>query len=621
MPPFNSAQKLHLNRLTLALLFGLTACSDSVWPHRSNPTPIAAPQAIYVNQLGFSPHSPKIATAHIDGMTPQKWSLIQNGTSVFTGQTTPLGISPQAAQNLHHIDFSDFKTRGTHYHIRIGDLQSPEFAIKKGLYRKLKYDALSFFYQARSDVPIEARYVGKSYARKAGHAAKTVACFSGEDLWGTQWPSCDYTLKVNRGWYDAGDYGKYVTNTGIATWTLLNAFERYSRAFADRKVKIPEAGNRVNDLLDEARQGIEFMLSMQVPIDTYMFLPKGRQRDGRPLKLSQQPAGGMVHHKVSGRFWPGSTTMAHEDTQTRYLFPPSSAATLHLAAIGAQCARIWRRLDPRFARRCLTAANAAYAAARNNPDIFAYDNFDGSGGYTDDNLADEFYWAETELKIQSVKTGAAHKSNLERRAPLDQHKLYGLSGSQTYLLPALSFASSFKTKGSQAGYPAQHVIEAATRFLNEIPSEPFHIPYYSDTYYWGSNGTLANRAIILGTAYEITGDKKYRNGVVHIMDYFLGRNPLAQSYISGYGTTPFKHPHHRFWTPQLDPSRPPAPAGVLSGGPNNDYMDDPIAKTMAGTCAPQTCWSDHVNAWTQNEVTIDWNAPLFWMAAFLDSTE
>jgi endoglucanase len=102
------------------------------------------------------------------------------------------------------------------------------------------------------------------------------------------------------------------------------------------------------------------------------------------------------------------------------------------------------------------------------------------------------------------------------------------------------------------------------------------------------------------------------------MDYLLGRNPLDQSYVSGYGARPMRNPHHRFWAHQLNPAYPSPPPGVLSGGPNNSSMGDPVASTMRGTCAPQTCWRDMAMAWTQNEVAINWNAPFFWVAAFLD---
>jgi endoglucanase len=37
-------------------------------------------------------------------------------------------------------------------------------------------------------------------------------------------------------------------------------------------------------------------------------------------------------------------------------------------------------------------------------------------------------------------------------------------------------------------------------------------------------------------------------------------------------------------------------------------------------CPPQKCYVDHVEAWSLNEVAINWNAALVWVAAFLDET-
>ena len=79
-----------------------------------------------------------------------------------------------------------------------------------------------------------------------------------------------------------------------------------------------------------------------------------------------------------------------------------------------------------------------------------------------------------------------------------------------------------------------------------------------------------------------------------------------------------RHPHHRFWAQSLNPALPEPPAGVLSGGPNNMNMSDDVARRLKGHCAPQACWSDDIRAYTMNEVTINWNAPLVWVAAFLD---
>ena len=103
------------------------------------------------------------------------------------------------------------------------------------------------------------------------------------------------------------------------------------------------------------------------------------------------------------------------------------------------------------------------------------------------------------------------------------------------------------------------------------------------------------------------------------MDYLLGRNPLDQSYVTGYGARPLENPHHRFWAqPGATPSIPPPPPGVVSGGPNS-ALQDPYAKA-AGLegCAPEKCFVDNIEAWSVNEITINWNAPLAWVAAFLD---
>jgi endoglucanase len=35
-------------------------------------------------------------------------------------------------------------------------------------------------------------------------------------------------------------------------------------------------------------------------------------------------------------------------------------------------------------------------------------------------------------------------------------------------------------------------------------------------------------------------------------------------------------------------------------------------------CAPATCHLDHIESWSLNDVTINWNAPLAWVVAYLD---
>src|SRR5439155_1808797 len=180
---------------------------------------------------------------------------------------------------------------------------------------------------------------------------------------------------------------KYVVNGGIAVWTLLDQYERarYLGAsiadFGDGKLNIPERQNGVPDLLDEARWEMEFLLKMQVP--------------------AGQPLAGMAHHKIHDQAWTALPLAPHQDKMQRFLYSPSTAATLNLAATAAQCARIWKTIDAAFSARCLTAAERAWAAAQAHPALLAPTGAVGGGPYDDRQLSDEAYWAACELFIST----------------------------------------------------------------------------------------------------------------------------------------------------------------------------------------------------------------------------
>jgi len=129
---------------------------------------------------------------------------------------------------------------------------------------------------------------------------------------------------------------------------------------------------------------------------------------------------------------------------------------------------------------------------------------------------------------------------------------------------------------------------------------------------------VLNNLLVMGLAGDFTKSPKYLGGVAEGMDYIMGRNPMDQSYVSGYGERPLEYPHHRFWAHQANAKYPLAPAGVVSGGPNSG-IEDPYAQA-AGLkgCAPEKCFVDNIEAWSTNEITINWNAPLAWVAAYLD---
>jgi endoglucanase len=99
------------------------------------------------------------------------------------------------------------------------------------------------------------------------------------------------------------------------------------------------------------------------------------------------------------------------------------------------------------------------------------------------------------------------------------------------------------------------------------------------------------------------------------MDYILGRNALNQSYVTGHGPRASHHQHSRWYANQLDPKLPPPPPGTLAGGPNSS-IQDPLAADTLKDCKPQFCYRDDIQSWSTNELTINWNSALAWMAAF-----
>lgn len=577
---------------------------------------------VRLNQLGFEAQAGKIAVAPNPSRTPVPWRLVDGaGRTIASGATRAFGDDRASGEHLHQVDLSAVSQVGEGYRLQVGEAWSRPFAISRHPYARLKYDALGYFYQTRSGIPIEARFVGDpKLARPAGHRPDRATCFDKVDQTGHRWPGCAYVLDATGGWYDAGDQGKYVVNGGVSVWTLMNAYERAQArgtagAFADGRAAIPENANGVSDLLDEARWEMQFLLAMQIPDGVRMLLPAGPLQRGAEPRFADVDVSGMVHTKIADEHWTPLPTAPQDDRETRYLYPPSTAATLNLAATAAQCARIWRAVDPAFSGRCLTAARRALAAAERNPEIYAWQGFTGSGGYGDARLADEFYWAAAELY---ATTGAPADLARVKASPL-YLTAAEIGWPETAALGTISLAiTPGRLAPAEAAQARAALVHLADGDLARVPLEGYAIPYSSPGYPWGSNSSILNRALILAYAYDFTGKAAYRDGVVDAMDYVLGRNPLDQSYVTGYGARPMRNPHHRFWAHKLDPRYPQPPPGVLSGGPNNTAMTDPVAAKMRGSCAPQTCWADDPQAFAMNEVAINWNAPLFWAAAFLD---
>ncbi|PTQ64679.1 cellulose 1,4-beta-cellobiosidase [Sphingomonas sp. PP-CE-3G-477] len=581
------------------------------------------PAPIRIDQAGFETSGPKIAVLPSSQAKPLAWTLVDaSGKTVASGQTIPVGPDAASGESVHRIDFATFRTPGTGYRLHVGATASHAFAIADRPFAPVATAAMAFFYQQRSGVPIVPAFVErKDLGRPAGHAPDIATCFAGRDQKGVKWPGCSYELDATGGWYDAGDQGKYVVNGGVSTWTLLDLYERLAgfgdaNAFADGRLALPERANGKDDLLDEARVEVAFLLAMQIPDGTTLAIAPDAGVAGKAItRFETIDASGLVHTKIADENWTGIPTAPADDHQTRFLYPPSTAATLNMVGVAAQCARIWRTIEPAFATRCLTAARRGWAAALRHPNLLTSSDFTGSGGYGDPDVRDEFTFAAAQLY---VTTGEPAFLDRVRRAGLLVDPGTSIDWGSLRLPAALTLATVPSPLPAADRARLQASITAlADGFVEDGKRCGYGIPFAGINYPWGSNSAVLNRAIILGVAWQIDQKPAYRDAVVASLDYILGRNPLDRSYVTGFGTRPMQHPHHRFWAAAADQRYPAPPSGVLSGGPNSDEARNP--GPMQG-CAPQTCWIDDYRAFTVNEVTINWNAPLVWTAAFLDAT-
>jgi endoglucanase len=601
-----------------------TFCADNVSLTSDAPieyyTPDTGP-AVRVNQHGYPAYGPKKGTFVTEETAPVYFAIQKaDGTVVLSGVTVPKGVDPSAGTNVHTFDFSALTKVGDGFVAVIGDVASYPFSITKDPYETLRIDSLNFYYTQRSGIEIDGGIAGPLYARPAGHVSSPgsgdlnqgdndVPCQPADNsapIYGEPW-TCDYTLDVRGGWYDAGDQGKYVVNGGIAVHQLLNIFERTGfapnvddGALADGSLAIPESDNGVPDLLDEVRWELEFFLKMIVP-------------EGDPLA-------GMVHHKVHDHQWTGLPLLPHQDDKLRWLHRPSTAATLNLAATAAQAARIYKKYDKAFATTLLKAAENAWEAALEHPDLYAplEDGASGGGPYNDADVTDEFYWAAAELYLT---TEDCKYLDYVLDSPHHTGEVFTTAGFIWYEMAALARIdlATVPSKLPDLDDVQYSVLEGAELYLASQAASPFGQPYLTDDgeYVWGSNSQILNNIVVLAVAYDLSGDERYRAGALEGLDYVLGRNALNNSYVTGYGEVNAHNQHSRWYAHQLNPDLPNPPVGALSGGPNSHPGEwDPTMARLFGVqgCAPQQCYVDDVNSWSTNEITLNWNSTLAWVA-------
>ena len=529
---------------------------------------IQCPGTVYASQLGFQKDGFKELV--IEDGTDEPLKFVDESGKVAL--TVPVGkMSGFALSNqwIKLADFSKLTTNGTYAVVQGKDTIYKDLVVSSNTYEDLLKGVLKFYYYHRASMDLDEKYAGV-YARAGGHPDTVAYLHSSTGEEGI--------IAASKGWYDAGDYGKYTVNAGISTYTLLSLYERFPKYFEKLKWNIPAEDN-LPDLLAEIKYNLDWMLSMQ-------------SKDGG------------VFHKLSGFDFPRTVMPARDAFSLRYVIGKSVTAAYDFAAVMAAASRIYKGFDASFAKRCLDAAKLAYRWAENHPKSLFLANPGGvkTGAYEDADASDERQFAATELYVTTGNP--AYKMEGSSGVIPSWQNVYGLA---TYA------KSIYQVDFGTGAYT--DLVTTADRLVQNA-STGFGIPMQAEDFVWGSNGVAANQGMWLLNAYYLAGKEEYYNTAVRALDYLVGKNPLRMSYVTGFGTKSPKNPHHRI--SQADEIKAPVP-GMLVGGPQNNNNSDKSSDCSYATSYPAISYYDNDCSYTTNEVAINWNAPLAYLAGALEA--
>jgi len=536
---------------------------------------------IRLNQVGFLSNSKKIGA--LINTESDSFSVATSDLSsvVYRGQCLPAANYSASGENVSIADFTLVTTPGK-YVLIVDDLgKSVPFTINDDAFENLSKASIKAFYYNRASMEITSTYAGK-YARAMGHPDTAVVVLpsaaSANRPAGT-------IISTPGGWYDAGDYNKYIVNSGISTFTLLSAYETYPEYFDTLNVNIPESDNQIPDILDEALWNIRWMMTMQDSTD-----------------------GGVYNKTTEAQF--SGFLMPSKVTSTRYVTAKSTAATLDFAAIMAMTARIYKKYDPELANQALIQAEKAWQWAKANPKI-SFNNpaasgkypAIGTGGYGDSDFSDEFSWCAAELYI-TTKNDSYYSS-------INVNGSYGLPGwgsVKTLGLQSLIVHKDSLTAIADTTLMKNKFMDMVTGSKNAIVNSPYRIP--GDFFYWGGNNAYANWGMLYMQAFRLSKNATYFNAAVSALDYLLGRNATTYCFVTGAGTKRPMDIHHRI--SNADGIAEPIP-GLLVGGSNPSDITDCGASRYPSSL-PAKSYADLSCSYSTNEVAINWNAPLAFLA-------
>lgn len=553
---------------------------------------------IVVDQFGYLPESRKVALIRDpqvgfdadESFTPGSWYCVVNAnTGEKLYRAKPLiwksGKTDQSSgDKAYQLEFTHVTEAGRYYILdEEQNLRSFEFVISPDVYNEVLRQAMRTFYYQRVGCRKEAPYADAGWEDEASHVGdlQDNNCRSWFDKLNS-----DSEKDVSGGWYDAGDYNKYTNWTANYVVEFMKAYIEKPEAWGD-DYNIPESGNGIPDILDEAIWGIDHLLRMQ-------------QADGSVLSIVGE----------AGASPPSSATGAS------YYGPPNTSATWNTSAAFAIASGVYREIGMlAYADTLLKRAELAYDWGEIYPDSLFYNNsqehgtkYLGAGQQETDDYGRAM--GHLEAACYLFRETGEERFSAYFDAHYKESKLYQYSGfaypfealTQEVLLYYTTLENgTTSVKNDILGVYSKAVINGTHNLAAYSGNMDPYLAYMKD-YGWGSNRTKSSQGSMNYNliSYGMAGgiEDEARDGAEVYLHYLHGTNPMNMVYLSNMyeygaenGVNEFYHSWFANGSPHWDrvgvSTYGPAP-GFLTGGPNPNYNWD--------NCCPGSCGSSGNNA-------------------------
>ncbi|MCB0762712.1 MAG: glycoside hydrolase family 9 protein [Flavobacteriales bacterium] len=592
------------------------------------PLMIAAQQEdifIHVDQFGYHTDAEKVAVISnpqvgynaASSYTPGPTLEVRTAASatvVFSG--TPQawnggGVHDQSGDAGWWFDFSDFDTPGGYYiYDPTTEATSAVFEIWDEVYVGVMKAAGRMFYYNRCNAVKDAQHAGIWWDELCfSHPLQDENCRFIEDP-----GNASLERSMPGGWFDAGDYNKYVTFAHSAVHNLLSAYEEHPEAFSDNW-DLPESGNGIPDVLDELKWELDWLLTM-VNDD------------------------GSVHIKVGSQSHDeNALSPPSANTDQRFYGPTCSSASMAAASMLAHAAKVYGGIASfagyaaQLQEVSMLCLNYSVPFVENNTYEMNCDDGSIVAGDSDEDADTQLANFVTAAVYLFELTGESwiHESLLANAGALEQLSTnfwgpYFMPSNDALLLYAqLPGADAQLSADIQASF-TQDVANNFNGYygFNEDDLYRAYMPDWS--YHWGSNQPKAGYGILNHLAAQTVAagnEVDYERYIDEVIHYFHGVNPLGLVYLSNmdyYGAEYSVNELYHLWFADgtdydnAQTSEFGCAPGYVTGGPNPWFSVTDLSPPYGQPA--QKSYLDFNTGWPQNSWEVSEPA-IYYQAAYI----